>query len=155
MPAYFLRNHAVNGHAAMPDSSANQPLVSGSGPFSNRSMNPPPPATTAQSHAAIQATVWLHFLGRDGSASRFVFVSSLINPSLTEGLLHRVASSFRKSASLLAATWPGLGSLSSPVRRNSLRRLEKPPPLPVSPRPQTARLAASIPAWLQSWQGAR
>src|SRR5438094_7190053 len=32
MPTYFLRSHAVSGHAEMPENKANQPLVSGHGP---------------------------------------------------------------------------------------------------------------------------
>ncbi len=41
----------------MPDSSANQPFVSGSGPFPKRSRKPPPPATIAQAQAQIKPSV--------------------------------------------------------------------------------------------------
>src|SRR5947207_1459845 len=43
-PAYFFKSHAVSGHAEMPEKSANQPLVNGSGPRVMRSPKPPPPA---------------------------------------------------------------------------------------------------------------
>jgi hypothetical protein len=56
-PANLLRVHAVSGHAEIPDSIANQPFVSGSGPFSKRSRNPPPPATIAQAQAPISQSV--------------------------------------------------------------------------------------------------
>src|SRR5258708_28816636 len=54
MPTYFFKTHAVSGHAATPDSSANQPFVSGHGPFVQRSHKPPPAATIVHAQAAIQ-----------------------------------------------------------------------------------------------------
>ena len=57
MPAHFFKSHAVSGHAASPDNSANQPFVSGSGPFVHKSHNPPPPATIAHAQAAIQPSL--------------------------------------------------------------------------------------------------
>jgi len=59
-PDSFLRSNAVSGQAQIPDSSANQPLVMGSGPFSIRSRRPPPPAKADQSHAAITPSVPTH-----------------------------------------------------------------------------------------------
>ena len=54
MPAYFFKNQAVTGQAATPESSANQPLVSGHRPFVQRSHKPPPAATIVHAQAAIQ-----------------------------------------------------------------------------------------------------
>jgi hypothetical protein len=50
----------------MPDNSANQPFVSGSGPISKRSRNPPPPATIAQAQAPINPSVPLSLPGLGG-----------------------------------------------------------------------------------------
>jgi hypothetical protein len=33
MPAFLFISHAVNGHAEIPEKSANQPFVTGSGPY--------------------------------------------------------------------------------------------------------------------------
>ena len=57
IPAYLFKSHAVSGQAAIPDNSANQPFVSGSGPFVHKSHNPPPPATIVQAQAAIQPSL--------------------------------------------------------------------------------------------------
>ena len=36
MPAFLFTNHAVSGHAEIPEKSANEPFVSGSGPCVKR-----------------------------------------------------------------------------------------------------------------------
>ena len=56
-PTNLFESHAVIGHAATPDRSANQPFVSGHGPRIQRSPNPPPPATMAHVQAATQPSV--------------------------------------------------------------------------------------------------
>jgi hypothetical protein len=53
-PAYFFKNQPVAGQAETPESRANQPLVSGHGPFVQRNSKPPPPATIVHAQAAIQ-----------------------------------------------------------------------------------------------------
>ena len=53
-PAYFFKNQPVAGQAETPESSANQPFVSGHGPFVQRSHKPPPAATIVHAQAAIQ-----------------------------------------------------------------------------------------------------
>jgi len=64
MPGFFLRTHVVSGHAEMPDKSANQPLVNGSGPRVMRSPKPPPPAMIVHAQATnkprVRASFWLH-----------------------------------------------------------------------------------------------
>src|SRR6266700_7560316 len=57
MPIYFLRSHAVNGHAEMPENKANQPLVSGHGPRVMIRPKPPPPATMVHAQATKQPDV--------------------------------------------------------------------------------------------------
>jgi len=78
MPAYFLSNLGVNGQAEMPDNNANQPLVRGNGPLSKRSINPPPPAMTVHTHAAIHPKVLSHLSGVLAFASWLVRGPSLI-----------------------------------------------------------------------------
>jgi len=56
IPAYFLKSHAVNGHAEMPENKANQPLVRGSGPRVIISPIPPIPATIVHAQAAKTPT---------------------------------------------------------------------------------------------------
>src|SRR5271157_3854958 len=56
-PESLFTSFAVSGHAEIPENSANQPFVSGIGPFSRRSRKPPPPATMAQAQAAITPSV--------------------------------------------------------------------------------------------------
>src|SRR5438874_6474496 len=57
MPTYFLRSHAVSGHAEMPENKANQPLVSGHGPRVMIRPKPPPPATMVHAQATKQPDV--------------------------------------------------------------------------------------------------
>lgn len=53
--AQFRDNRPVTGHAARPESRANQPLVGGQGPLMRRIPNPPPPANRNQAHPAKTA----------------------------------------------------------------------------------------------------
>src|SRR5207249_5586044 len=68
MPAYFFKSHAVSGHAEMPEKSANQPLVNGSGPRVMRSPKPPPPAMIVHAQATNQPKTLAGFRINDGSA---------------------------------------------------------------------------------------
>ena len=55
MPAFRFTSHAVNGHAEIPEKSANQPFVSGSGPCVMMSPKPPITATIVHAQAASHA----------------------------------------------------------------------------------------------------
>jgi hypothetical protein len=60
MPKNRFASVAVSGQATTPENKANQPFVSGSGPFVSRSERPPPPATMAQAQATSQASNAIH-----------------------------------------------------------------------------------------------
>jgi hypothetical protein len=79
MPGYFLRSYEVRGQAEIPDISANHPLVSGSGPFSKRSSNPPPPAMMVHIQDGIRARFSDHL------PRATTFVSEIVVSSLTTG----------------------------------------------------------------------
>src|SRR6266481_288011 len=52
IPAFLFTSHAVNGQAEIPEKSANQPFVSGSGPCVMMSTKPPITATIVHPQAA-------------------------------------------------------------------------------------------------------
>lgn len=56
-PAYLFKSQAVAGQAETPESTANQPFVSGHGPFVQRSHKPPPAATIVHAQAATQPSI--------------------------------------------------------------------------------------------------
>jgi len=81
MPTYFFKPHAVSGHAATPDSSANQPFVSGHGPFVQRSHKPPPAAAIVHVQAAIQPSPALNVVRLMVFCLTFASLDSIGQPS--------------------------------------------------------------------------
>src|SRR5437764_4851177 len=67
MPAFHVTSHAVNGHAEIPEKSANQPFVTGSGPCVMRRPKPPMLATTVHTQAANRPKTRESFRINDGS----------------------------------------------------------------------------------------
>lgn len=57
MEKFTFRNEASSGQTATPENSANQPLVSGSGPLVRSSQSPPPAATSVQAQAALKPAI--------------------------------------------------------------------------------------------------
>ena len=67
MSAFLFTSHAVNGHAEIPEKSANQPFVSGSGPCVMMSPKPPITATIVHAQAASHAKTRASFRINDDS----------------------------------------------------------------------------------------
>ena len=67
IPAILFTSHAVNGHAEIPEKSANQPFVTGSGPCVMRRPKPPMPATSVHTQAANHPKTAGSFRINDGS----------------------------------------------------------------------------------------
>src|SRR4051812_25850889 len=66
-PAFLFTSHAVNGHTDIPEKSANQPFVTGSGPCVMRRPKPPMPATNVHTQAANHPKIRTGFRINDGS----------------------------------------------------------------------------------------
>ena len=67
MPVFLFTSHAVEGHADIPEKSANQPFVTGSGPCAMRRPKLPMPATIVHTHAANDPKTRARFRINDDS----------------------------------------------------------------------------------------
>ena len=77
MPAFLFSSHAVNGHAEIPEKSANQPFVSGSGPCVMMSPEPPITATIVHAQAASHPKTWAGYERKNATRQRICVVSKI------------------------------------------------------------------------------
>jgi hypothetical protein len=79
-------SHAVSGHAAIPEHSANQPFVNGQGPLSISNITPPPPANMVHAQAKMRPALASH-TSRRSVRDRALSVSVIKGLDCVQGLI--------------------------------------------------------------------